>query len=101
MIFAVSSQIQQIFFNLILNSLDAMPGGGDMKISARELDHGIEMIFQDNGPGIPLSEQERIFGKFTRLKGVNTTSGLGMGLAFCRLAVSGHGGRIWVENKRQ
>src|SRR5688500_20308654 len=42
-IYVVSSQIQQIFFNLILNSLDAMPGGGNLKINARELDGGVEI----------------------------------------------------------
>jgi signal transduction histidine kinase len=56
---------------------------------------------QDSGPGISPDDQERIFDKFTRL---NTTEdakdlGLGLGLAYCRLAVVGHGGQIWVESE--
>jgi signal transduction histidine kinase len=53
---------------------------------------------QDTGPGIPASEHERIFDKFTRLHGRSGTRGLGLGLTFCRLAVEAHGGRIWVES---
>jgi signal transduction histidine kinase len=56
------------------------------------------MWVQDNGPGIPPLEQEHIFEKYSRLKGNENVSGLGVGLAFCRLAVIGHGGRIWVES---
>jgi two-component system, NtrC family, sensor histidine kinase KinB len=53
---------------------------------------------KDNGPGIPPTDRERIFDKFTRLRGKGKTGGLGIGLAFCRLAVQGHGGKIWVES---
>jgi len=54
---------------------------------------------QDDGPGIPEADRERIFNKFTRLKSSKNegASGLGVGLAFCKLAVKGHGGKIWVE----
>jgi signal transduction histidine kinase len=41
---------------------------------------------------------ERIFDKFTRLNRAGNPKGIGLGLAYCRLAVEGHGGRIWVEN---
>ena len=54
---------------------------------------------RDNGPGIPLADRERIFDKFTRLRGKERPGGLGVGLAFCRLAVLGHGGEIWVESE--
>jgi signal transduction histidine kinase len=56
------------------------------------------MWVQDTGPGIPQSEQKRVFDKFTRLHGQGTQKGLGLGLAFCRLAIEAHGGRIWVES---
>ncbi len=54
---------------------------------------------RDNGPGISAADRERIFEKFTRLRGKNSPSGLGVGLAFCKLAVQGHGGQIWVESE--
>lgn len=54
---------------------------------------------KDQGSGIPSSEQDHIFDKFTRLRGQNKAGGLGIGLAFCRLAVQGHGGRIWVDSE--
>jgi signal transduction histidine kinase len=55
---------------------------------------------QDQGPGIPPSEQKRVFEKFARIKaGSHRPSGLGIGLAFCRTAVLAHGGRIWIESE--
>jgi two-component system, NtrC family, sensor histidine kinase KinB len=54
---------------------------------------------QDSGPGIPASEQEHIFDKFIRLQTDRFPKGIGLGLAFCRLAVQAHGGEIWVESE--
>ena len=59
----------------------------------------VHIWVHDNGPGIPAAEQERIFEKFTRLEGANLPKGFGLGLAYCRLAVQAHGGRIWVESE--
>jgi signal transduction histidine kinase len=58
----------------------------------------VKVWVQDNGPGIPAAEQERIFDKFTRLPTREKSKGMGLGLAFCRLAIIAHGGNIWVES---
>jgi signal transduction histidine kinase/CheY-like chemotaxis protein len=89
-IYAVSSQIQQIFFNLILNSFDAMPAGGDLKITARELNQGVEMTFQDNGPGIPEDRRNNIFEPFFSTK----EGGTGLGLTVSYNIVTAHGGTL-------
>ena len=89
-IFAVSSQIQQIFFNLILNSLDAMTGGGELTIRAREKGRGIEMIFQDTGPGIPQEKRNNIFEPFYSTK----EGGTGLGLTVSYNIVTAHGGTL-------
>jgi len=90
MIYAVSSQIQQIFFNLILNSLDAMPGGGELAIRARSVKNGIEMIFEDNGPGISEERRENIFEPFFSTK----EGGTGLGLTVSYNIVTAHGGTL-------
>ncbi len=90
MIYAVSSQVQQIFFNLILNSLDAMTGGGELIISARAVKNGVEMIFEDNGPGIPKDRRENIFEPFFSTK----EGGTGLGLTVSYNIVTAHGGTL-------
>jgi K+-sensing histidine kinase KdpD len=56
---------------------------------------------EDAGPGVPPAMRERIFDKYTRIPrqpGETGSFGKGLGLAFCRIAVEAHGGRIWVED---
>lgn len=93
-IFAVSSQIQQIFFNLILNALDAMPAGGKLEIRARERDRGVEITFQDNGPGIPENKRNDIFEPFFSTK----EGGTGLGLTVSYNIVTAHGGTLDLVN---
>ena len=71
----------------------------ESRLVRREEDDMVHLWVKDNGPGIPAAEQDHIFDKFTRLHGNSRPGGLGIGLAFCRLAVVGHGGRIWVESE--
>jgi signal transduction histidine kinase len=93
-IFAVSSQIQQIFFNLILNSLDAMPAGGELRISARAVENGVEITFHDTGPGIPESHRNDIFEPFFSTK----EGGTGLGLTVSYNIVTSHGGTLDLVN---
>jgi PAS domain S-box-containing protein len=91
--------VRRVLINLMENSSKFTPTGGKLEVGAREEDGWLHTWVKDNGPGIPPSDQERIFDKFTRLRGKGKGGGLGIGLAFCRLAVQGHGGRIWVESE--
>lgn len=90
---------RRVLINLVENASKFSPTGGTIEMSAREEGDWIHMWVRDNGPGVAAAEQDRIFDKFTRLRGAGKPGGLGIGLAFCRLAVLGHGGRIWVESE--
>jgi signal transduction histidine kinase len=85
---AVGSQIQQVFINLILNAADAMPEGGNLKITARSLRDGIEVLIQDHGKGISKEKQSNIFEPFFSTK----EGGTGLGLTVSYNIVSAHGG---------
>lgn len=93
--------IYRVLINLLENAIKYTPVGGRIDIGAQTSEDGLFVKFwvRDNGPGIPTAERDRIFEKFTRLKGKSKVSGLGVGLAFCRLAVYGHGGDIWIESE--
>src|SRR5688572_17071984 len=90
---------RRVLINLMENSVKFTPTGGHIEVGAMHEEEWVHLWVKDNGPGIPPAEQERIFDKFTRLRGSGKSSGLGIGLAFCRLAVLGHGGKIWVESE--
>jgi PAS domain S-box-containing protein len=91
--------IRRVLINLMENASKFTTQDGKIEVGAKRDGEWVQFWVQDNGPGIPFADQDRIFDKFTRLKGKDGPSGLGMGLAFCRLAVQGHGGKIWVESK--
>lgn len=90
---------RRVLINLMENSVKFTPTGGHIEAGAGQEDQWVHLWVKDTGPGIPAAERDRIFDKFTRLRGTSKSSGLGIGLAFCRLAVLGHGGRIWVESE--
>jgi len=91
--------IQRVLVNLIENASKFTPPEGNITVGALQEGDWIKIWVQDSGKGIPLSDKVRVFEKYTRLKGEQSTSGLGVGLAFCRLAVLAHGGKIWVESE--
>jgi signal transduction histidine kinase/DNA-binding response OmpR family regulator len=93
---AVASQMQQVFINLILNAVDAMPEGGVLNIATRPLKDGIEIIFQDQGSGIPKEKQANVFEPFFSTK----DGGTGLGLTVSYNIVTAHGGTLELLPER-
>jgi two-component system sensor histidine kinase KdpD len=91
--------IRRVVTNILENASKYTAAGSKIEVGARLKNDEVQVWVQDSGPGIPASEHERIFDKFTRLKTGNGPKGLGLGLAYCRLAVQAHGGKIWVESE--
>ena len=93
--------IYRVFVNLLENAIKFTAVNGHIEIGAQPTPDGAFVKFwvKDSGTGIPASDQDRIFEKFMRLRGKNRPGGLGVGLAFCKLAINGHGGKIWVESE--
>jgi two-component system NtrC family sensor kinase len=89
-IMAVGGQIQQVFINLILNAMDAMPEGGVFRITARPFQQGVEILFQDTGRGIQAENQENIFEPFYSTK----EGGTGLGLTVSYNIITAHGGSL-------
>ncbi len=90
--------IRRVLINLTENAVKFTPPGGTIEIGARPDGDWVTMWVEDSGLGIPLEKRESIFDKFARLHGEVGPAGFGLGLAYCRLAVEGHGGRIWIED---
>jgi signal transduction histidine kinase len=92
--------LKRVIGNLIQNSLTHSASAVSIHLSARRNDDGVLFTVADNGPGIPPEYHEVIFRKFERVKNPNMprTRSSGLGLAFCKLVVEAHGGRIWVQS---
>ncbi len=92
--------LKRVLGNLVQNAVTHSANDITLTLSARGEDDGILFTIADNGPGIPAEYQEVIFRKFERVKNPNIprTRSSGLGLAFCKLVVDAHGGRIWVQS---
>ena len=89
-------QMQQVFFNLVKNAMEAMKDGGSLAVTIESSDANVEVSFCDTGGGIPAADLARIFEPYRTTKG---SSGNGLGLLICRRIVRAHGGEIDVESK--
>jgi len=92
--------LKRVFGNLIQNAVTHSANPVSLQLSARRDGDGILLTVADDGPGIPPEYQELIFRKFARAKTPNAprVRSSGLGLAFCKLVVDAHGGRIWVQS---
>lgn len=91
-------QMQQVFTNLISNSLKYAPANTLVRIHARAEDEVIHVQVSNQGPQVPPQHLERIFDKFYRITAADRVTGTGLGLSICKGIIEAHGGRIWAEN---
>ena len=90
------TELQQVLVNLILNAVQAMPGGGRLTLTAEDAPDGVLLTAEDTGPGIPPELLNRIFDPFFTTK---QAQGTGLGLSISHQLVSRAGGRITVQSE--
>ena len=92
--------LKRVFGNLIQNALTHSSKAVRLSLSAHADTDGVLLTVADNGPGIPPQYHELIFRKFEQVKTPNIprVRSSGLGLAFCKLVLDAHGGRIWVQS---
>jgi signal transduction histidine kinase len=90
--YALRGQLEQVFINLVLNALDAMPDGGELNIHAEQDDGHIRVRVRDTGSGIPVDTGRRVFDSFFTTKPPG--QGTGLGLSVSHNIVQDHGGAI-------
>jgi len=91
--------ILRVLTNLLDNAVKFTPNEGHITLGVELAGEGMLFTVSDTGPGIPAEYRQRIFDRFVRLESVKGLRGTGLGLAFCKLAVEAHGGRIWAESE--
>jgi two-component system NtrC family sensor kinase len=99
-IYADGGYLQQVFLNLINNSMDAMPRGGELRIETRLADGAarhVSVRVTDNGAGMSPETVAHVFDPMFTTKRLGT--GTGLGLAICEQITRQHGGTIQVESR--
>jgi two-component system sensor histidine kinase KdpD len=91
--------VVQLFGNLFDNIVKYTPAGTRARVSAVADGASVRITVDDDGPGFPAGDPERLFDKFQRGEGEPATVGVGLGLAICRAIVRAHGGEIHAERR--
>jgi len=95
---AYAGELNQVWTNLIDNAVDAMDGGGTLRITTRVEGDAVVVEIGDTGPGMPLEVTARAFEAFYSTKDVGKGTGLGLDIAR-RIAVDRHGGTITIDSR--
>jgi NtrC-family two-component system sensor histidine kinase KinB len=98
LVWADANKITWVITNIVSNASRYVPQGGHIRLSAQAVRDRVHVSVADDGPGIPLEYQSKIFEKFVQVKDVRASSGSGLGLAICKEIVKAHGGAIWVDS---
>lgn len=88
------NQLKQLFLNLLLNSIEAMPSGGNIEVRMETNSTSAEVVIQDDGPGLPQDVRQHLFEPFITTK----RRGTGLGLSLCYSAAQAHGGEITLKS---
>ncbi|MDF1514399.1 MAG: ATP-binding protein [Anaerolineae bacterium] len=93
-------RLEQVVDNLVSNAIKYSPRGGVIEVVGKATTAEVILTVSDQGVGIPLEEQGRIFDRFYRVEGPDTRAvpGTGLGLYIARAIVEAHGGRCWVNS---
>ncbi|MPY65237.1 HAMP domain-containing histidine kinase [Deinococcus sp. SDU3-2] len=93
--------LRRVLANLISNAMKHTATGGNIRIRVGQDGDQTHISVADDGEGIPEEDLPNLFAAFEQSRlTLHGRFDTGMGLAFCKLAVEEHGGRIWVESER-
>jgi PAS domain S-box-containing protein len=96
---ADENMIKRVLINILENAIKFSAVDESIEIGSQLEGENLLIWVKDSGPGIPDEARDRIFNKFSRMHAQQFPKGIGLGLAFCKLAVNAHGGKIWVDSE--
>ncbi len=97
-VYGNQGNLQRMIANLLDNAIKYTPAGGHINIHLRSDNDGIQLVIADDGGGIPLQDQSRVFDRYYRGDQSRRENGCGLGLSFARAVVRAHGGEISVSS---
>ncbi len=86
--------VTQVLVNVLENAVKHTPAQTQIRITAEAIGDTVSVSVEDNGPGLPEGDREKLFAKFQRGREEGNVGGAGLGLAICRAIINAHGGKI-------
>ncbi len=96
-------RLRQVVANLVTNAMKYSPEGSDIRVEVVQDDNRVLFSVEDEGPGIPEAQRQRIFERYTRVQQSESgkRAGIGLGLYIVKAIVEGHGGTVRVEDPEE